>query len=134
MNAPVLPTPALSIEGGDNSAFFHMWLITLPAVYNNWAQIFRIDCHHFPHKVEKGSGVIRHSVVRPGSVLELCHCSLLLRVAHLQGEGPVGVVSQHLDLHNVNSDPAIQLTLIWPVLVTLDLIKQVSIIHQTPAS
>ena len=62
-------------------------------------------------------------MIWPGIVLELCHCPILLRVVHLQGEGPLGVVSHHLDLHRVDNDPAIQLTLvIWPVLVTLDLI------------
>ena len=95
-------------------------------MYDDGPGIDGIGGGYFPHKLQQWGWVIRHSMIRPHSIVELLHNPLLLAAVHLQREGTDGVLCKNqgvLEVDMYGAKDLCSLHLIWPVLVALDLGK-----------
>ena len=76
----------------------------LPAVNHHGTSIDRIRGCHLPHEMQKWTGVIGHSMVRPDGEVILPHDPLLFGALFLEGEGADSVLSQGQDILNLDAN------------------------------
>ena len=66
---------------------------TSTAMNHNRSSVGGISSNHFTHKVKQRRWILRYTMIRPDSVMELAQNSLLLRALFVNGKGADCVVS-----------------------------------------
>ena len=76
IRVPVLPTPALHDFG---SNYYWNTDTDIPAMKNHWPFCRHVVFHDFPVEGQERSGIVRHSMIRPGCEVELSHNESMFR-------------------------------------------------------
>lgn len=108
----------LSEEGDEGASPPH----ARTAVHHQGSLALPARQHHTPDKLEEGSGVVGHTVVRPDREVKLSNNALVLVAVHLEGESADGVLGKSQFFLEVNTQVAVGTFLfLGPILVAFHL-------------